>query len=392
VLSVDAPAARLGEPWDDRPVTRLAGFLGGLLGLLLVVVPSVAAGGFSPTPPSLSIILTGWRFDPTIALPLAAAAVAWLWIVDRIDRSHPDNPVPIPRTLSFLLGLFAIAFALQSGIELYDTTLLSIHMVQHLLLTMVGPPLILLGAPVTQLFRAASPRGRRVILRVLHSPPIVFLTHPVTAWLSFTIAMWGSHFSPLFELSLEDPSVHVLEHVMYLVTALLFWYPVIGADPAPHRLPYPARGLYLLLQMAPSSFLAMALLFADAPLYRHYATLGSPYGIDALSDQQAAAAIMWIATDMMFIGAILLVVGAWMRAEEARTAVIDRQADLERAAIDARADRLAGRAPSVARPPVAREGITRRPATRPAVGQATATAAGPQAEAAPGISEASSSR
>ena len=315
---------------------------GAVVAALALAGPVLAHGPFDPTPPDLGIILTSWRFDPTIAIPLAALAVAWLWMVDRINARHPANPVPILRTASFLLGLFAIAFAVQSGIERYDTTLFSIHMVQHLLLTLVAPPLLLLAAPVTQLLRVASPRVRRdVILRTLHSGPVSAITHPVVAWLAFTVVMWGSHFSPLFDLSLENPGVHQVEHLLYVASALLFWYPVIGADPAPRRLGYPARGLYVLLQMPPSSFLAMSLLFASAPLYHHYATMGSPYGIDPLTDQQAAAAVMWIASDVVFIGTILLLVGAWMRAEERATAASDRRADAERAALAARADRLA---------------------------------------------------
>ena len=313
-----------------------------VIGWLAVAGPVLAHGAFDPTPPSFWTLATGWAFDPTIGVPLALTAVGWLRLVDRIDRRHPGNPVPIGRTIAFLCGLAAIAVALQSGIERYDTALFSVHMVQHLLLTLVAPPLLLLGAPITQLLRGASPGiRRRVILPVLHSAPVAFLSHPVTAWIAFTAVMWGSHFSSLFDVALENPAVHQVEHALYLSTALLFWLPVIGVDPAPRRLGFPARILYLLSQMPPSSFLAMSILFAGAPLYHHYATEGSPYGIDALSDQQAAAGIMWIASDVVFIGAILLVVGAWMRHEERRTVETEAKVDAERAALAARADRLA---------------------------------------------------
>lgn len=392
--SEDRSGAWFGARWDDsrvstvpRRTAALAG--GGLLGIawcLALAAPALAHGPYDPTPPTPWIVLTAWEFDPTIAIPLAALAVGWLWMVDRINGRHPANPVPLLRTVSFLLGLFAIAFALQSGIERYDTALFSIHMVQHLLLTLVAPPLIMLGAPITQLLRVASPRVRKdLILRILHSAPVAGLTHPVTAWLAFTLVMWGSHFSPLFDLSLENPGVHEVEHLLYITTGLLFWYPVIGADPAPRRLGYPARGLYLLLQMPPSSFLAMALLFAEAPLYHHYATEGSPYGIDPLIDQQAAASVMWISSDVIFIGAILVVVAAWMRAEERQAAATDRRADAARAALEERADRLA-----------AARGIPVRARSTPvaaASATASATATGAQAPApSPGGGEASSSR
>jgi len=346
----------------------------GVVVWLALAGPVAAHGAFDPTPPTPWILATGWVFDPTVAVPLAALAVGWLWLVDRIGTRHRANPVPVARTVSFLLGLFAIAVALQSGIERYDTALFSIHMVQHLLLTLVAPPLLLFGAPITQLLRGASPAiRRRVLLPALHSAPVAVLSHPVVAWILFTAVMWGSHFSSLFDLSLENPPVHQLEHVLYVSTALLFWLPVIGVDPAPHRLGYPSRIMYLLTQMPPSSFLAMSILFAGAPLYHHYATEGSPYGIDALADQQAAAGIMWLTSDVFFIGAILLVVGAWMRHEERRTKETEARVDEQRAALAARADRLA-----------AGRGGGRSMASGPAV----LTASRPQA----GSGEASSSR
>ncbi len=106
------------------------------------------------------------------------------------------------------------------------------------------------------------------------------------------------------------------------------------------RLSYPVRALYLLLQMPPSSFLGMLITFASAPLYPHYATLGSPYGIDPLADQQAAGGIMWLAGDVVFIAAILFVVAAWMRHEERDTSAAERRVDAKRAALRARADQL----------------------------------------------------
>src|SRR5204863_3690337 len=110
-----------------------------------------------------------------------------------------------------LVGLVAIAVALLSGIERYDDALFSIHMVQHVLLTMVAAPLIALGAPITTLLRAATPNvRRRLILPVLHSRLLRVLSFPVVAWLVFAGVMWGSHFSPLFNAALENAAIHDL--------------------------------------------------------------------------------------------------------------------------------------------------------------------------------------
>ncbi len=310
-------------------------------GAFLALPLSAAAHGPVPAaPPTLANLLLGWRFDPVVAFGLVLAGVAWVLLVARVGRMHPTYPVPLRRTAAFLGGLAAIAFALLSGIERYDTTLFSVHMVQHLLLMLGAAPLIALSAPVTQLLRAASPAWRRRLIGVLHSGPVAALGHPVVAWVTFTLVLWVSHFSPLFDAALENALVHDAEHIAFLGAGLLFWWPVVAADPARRRLTYPVRALYLLLQMPPSSFLGMLITFANAPLYPHYATLGSPYGIDALADQQVAGGIMWLAGDVVFIAAILIVVAAWMRHEERDAVPAERRADTQRALLRERADLL----------------------------------------------------
>jgi len=309
---------------------------------LLTWPGTVAAHGPVPhEPPSFATLALGWRFDPLIVGGLLAAALAWLLLVRRVATAHPGHPVPPMRTAAFVGGLAAIAVALLSGIERYDTTLFSVHMVQHLLLMLVAAPLLALSAPITQLLRVASPAWRGRIVGLLHSGPLSGLGHPVVAWVTFTLVLWISHFSPLFDAALENPLVHDGEHVAFLAAGLLFWWPVVAADPAPRRLGYPARVLYLLLQMPPSSFLGMLITFANEPLYPHYATLGSPYGIAALSDQQTAGGIMWLAGDVVFIVAVLFVVAAWMRHEERDTSAAERRADAQRALLRERADGLA---------------------------------------------------
>jgi putative copper resistance protein D len=314
-----------------------------LVALALAVPAAVAAHGpIPPDPPTLASLALGWRFDPLIVGGLVVAALGWLVLVRRVRQLHPEHPVPVLRSAAFLGGLAAIAVALLSGIERYDTTLFSVHMVQHLLLMLVAAPLLALSAPVTQLLRAASPSARqRWLLPVLHSPIVEAIGHPVVAWLTFTLVMWLSHFSPLFDLALENRGIHELEHAVYLAAALLFWWPAVAADPARRRLPYAVRVLYLLLQLPVNSFLGMAILFAAAPLYAHYATLGTPYGISPLADQELAGGIMWLAGDIVFIAAILAVVASWMRHEERDAPAAERRADAARAALSERADELA---------------------------------------------------
>jgi cytochrome c oxidase assembly factor CtaG len=331
-----------------RWIHRSASILGSVIGALAVSVAlagPVAAHGPVPTegPTAVSLLL-GWTFEPIPTLAIAVTIGWWLWAVRRVDAAHPRNPVPRRRTVAFLSGMLALAFALISGIGRYDTSLFSVHMVQHVLLMLVAAPLLALAAPVTLVLRlSSSETRRRWLFPILHSRPVRFVSHPVFAWVMFAAMMWGTHFSALFNASLEDPLTHDLEHVLFLTGALLFWWPAVALDPAPTRIGHPARIGYLFTQMTQNTFLAVVILNATAVLYPHYATLVRPWGIGALDDQRLAAGIMWIAGDAVFLTAILAVVAGWMRAEERDTARSDRRADEERIQIGIRERRLAER-------------------------------------------------
>jgi cytochrome c oxidase assembly factor CtaG len=303
------------------PARVLVGTLAALPVAALLAVPAAQAHGSAvPPPPDLETLLFGWSIYPQIVIPLLVAAAAYLWAVRRVNAAHPANPVPPDRPVFFLVGLACIAVALLSGIERYDTELFAVHMVQHLLLVFGAAPAIVLAAPITLLLRVATPAVRaRWILPVLRSRVVKVIAHPLVAWLLFTAVMWGSHVSPLFDAALEDPLVHDLEHALYLGTALLFWWPVVGRDPSPWRLPYPARVFYLALQMPLNSLLGVAILFSEQVLYPHYATTGRTWPPSPLEDQQLAGAIMWGVGDAGFLVAILLVIAAWMRHDEADT-------------------------------------------------------------------------
>ena len=294
-----------------------------MLALLAVLAgaPAVAGHGVVvPPAPDAAAFVLGWSFDLSIWLPLVAAAAAYLWAVRRIDAAHPASPVPKDRPAFFLLGLAAIAIALQSGIERYDTTLFSVHMVQHVILIFLAAPAIVLGAPITLILRVATPQvRRRWILPILHARVVRVIGHPLVAWLLFTGVMWGTHFSPLFDAALENAWVHDMEHVLYLASSMLFWWPMVGRDPSPWRMGHPSRLLFMFVEMPFNSFLGVAILFSGTVLYPHYATTGRLWGPTPLEDQQAAGAIMWGLGDAGFLLALLLATAAWMRHDEAVT-------------------------------------------------------------------------
>jgi putative copper resistance protein D len=316
------------------------------VGLVVGVAPAALAhGGEVPAvAPDATSLLLGWSGDPLVWLPAIVALVLWWAGVRAVNRAHPANPVPRRRSVSWTLGVLAVLVALDSGIERYDTTLFSVHMVQHLLLTLVAPLLLLYAGPITLVLRASSPETRRRwILPVLHARIVRLVTFPVFTWLLFAGVMWASHFSPLFEAALEDEWIHRLEHALFLVSALLFWWPVVGPDPSPWRMRPAAKVIYVGLQMPQNTFLALAIYMATVPLYQHYVTTGRTWPPTPLEDQQIAGGIMWLGGDLVFLVAVILLVLAWMRDDERRSVGEDRRLEGERAAIREREVKLAAR-------------------------------------------------
>jgi cytochrome c oxidase assembly factor CtaG len=326
-----AATRRTGRAWS---IGRLAGGLAvaSAAGLLVGVGP-VLGHGYAPDPGSLAGALLSWQFEAHELLPLLAAGVLYRLAERRVAREHPANPHPRWRAWSWYAGLAVLLIALQSPIGTYDTTFFSVHMVQHLLMAMVAAPLLALAAPITLLLRISSPHARRRwILPVLHSLPMRVISFPVVTWVLFAAVMWASHFSTLYDAALEDPLIHFTEHALYMGAALLFWWPAVGADPSPWRMPHALRIGYLFLGMPQSSFLGLAILSAPGVLYPHYATLERTWGPSPLADQQLAGGIMWAGGDLVFLIALVLAVWVWLRAEEAEGVRVDARLDREHAA------------------------------------------------------------
>lgn len=270
-----------------------------------------------PLPPEPSLAAAAyWYSPPIISLLVVAGLVLWFLGVRRVQQQHPQNPVPRSRSVSIVGAALFLLIALQSVIERYDTTLFSVHMVQHLILLFPVPILLLRAAPVTLVLRLASPRWRARILALLQSRLIGVISYPIVAWLLLVFVMWATHLSPLFDAALDNPLLHHLEHLLYLSSALLFWAPVFSLDPVRHRLSRPAALFYLITQMPQNSFLGVAIMWAPRALYPHYETLQRTWGPTPLEDQQLAGSIMWLVGDALFLLAVFAVLAAWMRAEE----------------------------------------------------------------------------
>jgi putative membrane protein len=188
-------------------------------------------------------------------------------------------------------------------------------MLQHLLISFVAAPLLVLGSPGTLLLRVASARVRHgLVLPLLHSRLVRTVTFPVLTWLLFAVVMWAAHFSPLFELALESDPIHQVEHLAFLVSGFLYWLPAIGSDPLPWRLGGSSRLLYLFLGMPQSSVLGLVIVSQTTVMYHHYVAVG------ALADQRLAGTLMWIGADLISFALIGVAGWLWLTTETRRAA------------------------------------------------------------------------
>ena len=189
------------------------------------------------------------------------------------------------------------------------------HMVQHLTLTLVAAPLFVLGAPGIALLRSTRGAVRQRVARLFRSRILHGLTHPLVAWIAFALVMWLSHFTSLYQAALDHEPVHLAEHSLFVSAGVLFWMPVVGADPFTRRMAWPVRLGYLVAALPLQSFLGLALYSTTTPLYEQYPDL---------SDQRLGALIMWIGGDLVFVLALALTAAGWMRADRAEALRADR--------------------------------------------------------------------
>jgi cytochrome c oxidase assembly factor CtaG len=263
---------------------------------------------------------------------LAASGVLYAWGLVRLGIGPASASFPRGRAVCFYSGLAVTYLALQSPIHAYSHRLFSVHMVQHLLLMMVAAPLLVVGTPIVLGLRACSPSIRkRFLLPVVRSRAAAVLSNPVVSWSTFTVVLWASHFTNLYEDALGSEAIHGLEHVLYLTGAVLFWRPVIGLEPGPSRLSHPGRILYLFLAMPQMAFLGLAIYSSDTVLYPHYLISAAGLGTTALADQHLAGVLMWSTSMVLLLPALGYVLLGWMRQDARDAARIDER--LERASL-----------------------------------------------------------
>jgi putative copper resistance protein D len=265
-----------------------------------------------------------------IALPLLAAAAAYLYGVWRLRRR--GDAWPAARTVLFLVpGLGSIALVTLTGVAGYDTTLLSVHMVQHMMLSMIAPIFLALGAPVTLALRLLNGLSRATLLAVLHSRVARVLAFPLVAFGLFVVTPFALYFSGLYELTMRSALLHGLVHVHFIAVGCLFFWPLLGVDPLPGRWPYPARALLMFLSTPFHTVLGLTIMQSRALIGGDWYPSLQLGWLDPFADQRTAGGILWAGGEVVSVTMLAVLVIQWMRHSEREARRIDRQLDREEA-------------------------------------------------------------
>jgi putative membrane protein len=264
------------------------------------------------------VSVAGWSIDLPFAY-VALMAALWLWGGRRAVAARRW------RTAAFWAGLAALVIALDSPIDTEADKLLWVHMIQHLLLLTVAPPLLLLARPGPRLLRALPANARRSLAHGLArsrwAAPLRALARPLPSWLAFTgtLALW--HVPALYDATLHSQAIHDLEHITFYATGLLFWAHALAVPPLRTMLDWPRRAAYVAAAMAAGWVLALVFALARHPLYAAYAQLAHrPGGLSALADQQLAAGIMWVPGSISFTIAFIVALHRWLEPQRERAA------------------------------------------------------------------------
>jgi cytochrome c oxidase assembly factor CtaG len=285
-----------------------------------------------------SVLLLGAYLVAVVRL--RRSGVAWAWW----------------RTASWAAGTVSLFAVTGTWVNGYGMVLFSVHMAQHMVLTMIAPMLLLCGSPVTLALRTL-PRGRgaagtprALLLEALHSRAAKALSHPFVTLPLFVGSLYGVYFTPLFDGLMGNPVGHQFMLAHFLVTGLLFFGPILGQDPWPRTVGHGGRILELLIPVPFHAFFGVAILMADSLVVRTFAEPPAGWGIDVLGDQGAAGSIAWAVAEVPTVLVLAVVFFSWAGSEERRGRRLDRAAertaDAELEAYNARLKALAAHDPA----------------------------------------------
>src|SRR5580704_17593053 len=255
--------------------------------------------------PEVQTVLQSWSLPVPVTCALVATAIVY-WRGWYRLRSLLPNVASTRRLACFMSGVLALWIAVGSPLAAFDDDLLSIHMVQHILLMAVAPPLILLGAPALPLLHGLPQSFVRSVLGPLLRWPAMqwlghILTHPVFCWLAATVTLIAWHAPAAFEFALRSDVWHEIEHACFFATSILFWWPVVQPWPSVARWPRWTMPLYLLLAMIAGSAVSAYMVFSETVLYLSYQQATRIFPLSPIDDQAAAGGLMWFAMTIAFL-------------------------------------------------------------------------------------------
>ncbi|MFJ7066162.1 cytochrome c oxidase assembly protein [Streptomyces sp. NPDC101115] len=273
------------------------------------------------------------EFSPDLFFLFGCLAALGLygWGVARLRKR--GDAWPVSRTVFFTVGVLSIALVMCTKLNDYGMVMFSVHMVQHMVISMLSPILLLLGAPVTLALRALPVAGRgslgprELLLKLLHSRYMRIVTHPAFTISMFIASLYALYFTPLFDFLMESKTGHVAMMVHFLMVGVVFFWPIMGVDPGPHRPGYVMRMLELFAGMPFHAFFGIAMMMATEPLVEVYANPPASLGIDALSDQNAAGGIAWAFSEIPSVLVLIALVYQWYHSEQRQAVRKDRAAD-----------------------------------------------------------------
>jgi cytochrome c oxidase assembly factor CtaG len=281
---------------------------------------------------TLGTIFSGWGIDPFLFV--VTVWVAGLYLLGVFVLRRRGDHWPVGRTVAFVgLGIGALMLATQSGIGRYDTVLVSVHMVQHMILSMVVPLAFALGAPVTLALRTLPARPRRWLLAVLHSRVARVLSFPPLTLVLYVVSPWALYFSGWYAASLRSDYVHEMMHLHLIVVGAMFFWPLMGVDPVPGRVGYPFRMLMVVMTLPFHAFLGVTIMGANTLLggdwypSLHQGPMGS-WLPDPAADQELAGGILWASGDLIGLLFFSTLFTQWVRSSMREAKREDRRLDL----------------------------------------------------------------
>jgi cytochrome c oxidase assembly factor CtaG len=309
--------------------------------LAMGLVPLHATPTDQPPPLTPTRLLTEWTWVWSMALGIAIAAA--LYIAGLVVLRRRGDRWPAQRSISFLVGgLGSIAIATMSALGTYDTVLFSIHIVQHMILMMVAPLFLALGAPVTLALRTLPNRPRAMLLAVLHSRLARVLTFPPLTLALFIATPFALYYSQFYEISLRSGFWHAFLHLHFLIIGCLLMWPLVGIDPVPGRISHPLRLLMLFLMLPFHAFLGISIMSSTTLIAESwYLAFNRSWPPSPLDDQYLAGGILWASGDVLALLLLVALFAQWYASSQ-------REARRE----DRRLDRLEARQQQTAVPPV----------------------------------------